>query len=143
MPGIALMAFAGNWTADAVADPDLAVAILVAAAVAGVTVMVRGYRMGVTVTAEKVVVRGLLRSRTVPRDRVVGLTRLPALRWRSASGRLRWTPITAFIDSSQALPFVQQRNDASVRRLRYLLDLGGRSRRRGKRRPRTLDSDLA
>lgn len=118
-PGFAL-ALPAFWVAARVpVSMSLAVALpWLAVSAVGV---VRGYRMSVTVTDDTVVVRGLLRSRTLPRGCVCGVTFIPAVRWRSASGRLRWTPVTAFADLGGSLASVSRHNDACVERLVSLL----------------------
>jgi hypothetical protein len=92
-------------------------------AIPGVVVIVRGYRIGVTVTGDAVVIRNWFRSRTVERRSVLGLTYYPAVRWTSASGRKRWTPIMAFADfySIQPLDFIMRHRQACVEQLMALL----------------------
>lgn len=82
----------------------------------------RGYRMGVTVKADTVIVRGLTWSRTIPRRSLIGLTTFPALRWRSESGRTRWTPMTAFPMSGRVDGWAGSHNAACLDRLSQTLD---------------------
>jgi hypothetical protein len=56
---------------------------------------IRGYRLRVHVDENAITVHGMLRTRVIPRAWVVAITDFPAVQWRTASGRGRWTPITA------------------------------------------------
>ena len=62
---------------------------------------VRGYRLAVIITANTVVVRGLFRTRTIPRRSIVAITLGPALSWLDRSGRRRRTPMTALMTTSR------------------------------------------
>lgn len=84
----------------------------------GVVLAVRGYRAGVRCEAERLVVRGFLRTRVVPRAAVTGVTGLPAVRWVSARGRSRWTPVTAFAVVSGETGAARARKRQSTTRLR-------------------------
>jgi hypothetical protein len=61
--------------------------------IASVVLAVRGYRMAVEVQPEEVVVRGLLRTWTVPRARIISVTDYATLVWRDSDGRVRSTPM--------------------------------------------------
>ena len=65
----------------------------------------------------EVTVRGLLRTRSIPRTAVIEVTGFPALRWRSPGPLPGWTPIVAFMRRPGALTGVQQHNDEQLRRL--------------------------
>ncbi|GAA1104233.1 MULTISPECIES: hypothetical protein [Kitasatospora] len=67
--------------------------------VGGAVLGVRGYRLGVTCRGGHLTVRGYLWTRVIPRQYVVGITGFPAVRWRPPAGRMRWTPISAFVAS--------------------------------------------
>ncbi|MER6423876.1 hypothetical protein [Streptomyces sp. NPDC001137] len=73
-----------------------------AGAVLALSVMltVRGYRIGVRCEADRLVVRGLLWTRVIPRQWIRAVTDFPAVRWQTAAGRSRWTPVTAFMSST-------------------------------------------
>jgi hypothetical protein len=95
----------------------------------GVVLAVRGYRMGVRYDDTAVTVYGLLRTRVILKASIVEITPFPAVRWRAASGRLRWTPVTAFLESSRGLRFVNAHNQRCVDHLGEWAD-------RGYKRPR-------
>ncbi|MFU8873832.1 PH domain-containing protein [Micromonospora sp. SL4-19] len=90
----------------------------------GAALSVRGYRMSVSVGRERITVRGLLRSRTIPREDIESLTSYPALKWRSGSGRHVYTPLTAFWEAPGVLSAVQAHNDACLGRLSQALRHG-------------------
>jgi hypothetical protein len=83
----------------------------------GVTLAVRGFRMGVEIGSQHVKVRGFLWTRTVPRHTVRGLTGFPALRWQTASGRARWSPLIMFFDGLDALTFVSRHDQRCLETL--------------------------
>ena len=62
-----------------------------------VYVGIRGAVMRVACESDRVRVRGLLYSRTIPMSRITSVTPFPALVWRSRSGRSRWTPMSALL----------------------------------------------
>lgn len=108
----------------------LPAALLVFAA--GVIVAVRGYLMAVEVDANWVTVRGLFRSRRVPRSalqvatgfpapRWVSVTRCPALAWVSPTGRPRWTPLIMFMNAPRQLKKISEHNRRSIATLRQAL----------------------
>jgi hypothetical protein len=63
--------------------------------------IVRTHRMGVRYGAEGLEVRGILRSRWIPAEQIVRVTGFPAVRWATAEGSSRWTPISAFYGIGQ------------------------------------------
>jgi hypothetical protein len=129
-PGVVGLVFASALLAGSESVPD--VMLSVAAVLAAAVVAVRGYRLGVVCGDGRVVVRGLLWSRSVSADRVVEVTPFPALRWEAVNGRTRWTPITAFLSSGRQLPFVTRHSEHCVDQLeRWLFQ--GRPRRPGRR----------
>ena len=83
----------------------------------------RVYRVSVEVRDGKVFVRGLLWSRTIPRNSVWRVTDYPALRWTDAAGRKRWTPLTMFGTGLGVLRSVVAYNTAQLVRLRKALGL--------------------
>jgi hypothetical protein len=115
VPGIVLAAL--GWPLAEVLAASMWLAGLPAVVAAGVVVAVRGYRMSVVITNEHVIVRGLLRSRTIRRADVVALTALPCLRWRRPSGRYAYTPLIMFMEAGPMLPAVQAHNQVCVARL--------------------------
>src|SRR5262249_7291455 len=80
----------------------LGIAVTAVTAV-GVWLLVRGLGIAVVVTDQHVTVRGLLRSRPIPRSRLRAVTgnppRLPAITWIDQNGRTRATPLVMFIDT--------------------------------------------
>jgi len=132
VPGVAILLLGGpfaGWLAGLALYPESLVMLVFSAALAP-TMAIRGYRMGVTVTRESVVIRNLTRSRTVPRALVVGVTSwlwFPAVKWRAPSGRARRTIITAFGEMpgpyGTPLNFVSRHADESVERLRNMLEI--------------------
>lgn len=80
---------------------------------------VRGYRLRVVCADGRVTVHGFLRTRVIPRAAVSEVTDLPAVKWTTASGRRRWTPVTALIGFSGELPGIardKRRGLAELRR---------------------------
>ncbi|MEV4426589.1 hypothetical protein ACIGN6_34780 [Streptomyces sp. NPDC053792] len=94
VPGLAPCLGALAYGAEAGAAWQRAVAVAVVV-VCGI-LAVRGFRAGVRCEPDRVVVRGYVRTRVIPRAVVTGVTALPAVRWTSPGGRPRWTPVTAF-----------------------------------------------
>ncbi|MGW8767823.1 hypothetical protein ACWGN5_35665 [Streptomyces sp. NPDC055815] len=82
------------------------------------TLAVRGYRAGVRCEAERLVVRGYVWTRVIPRAAVTGVTDLPAVRWTSPGGRRRWTPVTVFTTLSGETAGVRARKRSNTARLR-------------------------
>ena len=93
----------------------------IVALAAGLVVAVRAYRMAVILGERDIVVRGLFRSRRIDRSAVLYVSAHPALRWRDARGRVRWTPLTMFYDSGRTLPrfkrYLDEPADELARRL--------------------------
>ncbi len=58
--------------------------------------VVRAFRGGIRLNDETIVIRGLFWSRTVPRHRATGVSRLRFLLWTSRSGRQRRSPLAMF-----------------------------------------------
>jgi hypothetical protein len=85
--------------------------------VVGVCLAVRAYRAGVVLEPEAILVRGFFRSRRIPRAQVTEITEFPAVRWKRADGRARWSPIFVFLDELRTLPFIRRHNEASIQRL--------------------------
>lgn len=88
---------------------------------AGLAVAVRSYRMAVEINTDAVLVRGLLRDRRIERRQLIEVSPFPALRWRSASGKTRWTPILVFVDPVRRPEFVRRHNAACLARLAQVL----------------------
>lgn len=82
---------------------------------------VRGYRLAVIITADAVVVRGLFRTRTIPRRSIVAITLGPALSWLDRSGRCRRTPIIVLMTSSRESRRSVNLKEAQLRQLRMRL----------------------
>ena len=84
---------------------------------AGLVVAVRAFRMAVMVGERDILVRGLFRSRRIDRSAVLFVSAYPALVWRDARGRDRWTPLTMFYDSGRTLPRFTRYLDEPVNEL--------------------------
>ncbi|MFB7515883.1 hypothetical protein [Streptomyces sp. NPDC056144] len=100
-------------------------ALLAVLAACGV-LAVRGYRLRVRYEAHRLVVRGYLRTRTIPRESVTSVTDFPAVRWTTPSGRRRWTPIMAFAVSESGPESMRAHNLRNTARLRRWASRGGR-----------------
>jgi hypothetical protein len=88
-------------------------------AVIGFAVLaVRGYRLGVTCDHSRMVVRGLMRTRVIARERIIEITDFPAVRWTPQAGRTRWTPITALMTSSREMSATRLHKERAIRQLR-------------------------
>ncbi|MFD8209073.1 hypothetical protein ACFV2S_22090 [Streptomyces sp. NPDC059695] len=111
-PGAGLL----GYGAEASTAPERAVAVAAFLACAGLAV--RGYRAGVRCEAERLVVRGFLWSRVIPRAAVTGVTGFPAVRWTSPGGRRRWTPVAAFTTASGETSGARSRKRENTVRLR-------------------------
>ncbi|MGW5775244.1 hypothetical protein [Streptomyces sp. NPDC003863] len=94
---------AGEWAAALAA-------VLACGILAG-----RGYRAGVRCEAERLVVRGFVRTRVIPRAAV---TDFPAVRWTTPGGRRRWTPVTVFVETTEEKEGTRSRKRANTARLR-------------------------
>ncbi|ROQ31935.1 hypothetical protein EDD98_0901 [Streptomyces sp. PanSC19] len=93
--------------------------VVAAVAVPGCAVLaVRGYRAGVRCEGERLVVRGFLWTRVVPRASVGEVTDFPAVRWTTPDGRNRWTPVTAFATVSGETGGARSRKLGHTARLR-------------------------
>lgn len=92
--GVVCLVIAGAVAALGDADARSVAAPLLA--VWGVLGLTRFPRMGVTLRQSDMTVRGLMWSRTIPRDRIVDITFWPCVKWIAPSGRTRLTPITVF-----------------------------------------------
>jgi hypothetical protein len=88
--------------------------VIVAAAL---FLIVRTHRMGVRYGPEGLEVRGILLSRWIPAEQVVRVTGFPAVRWATATGSSRWTPIFAFYGIGQ-LASVERYNQFCILQLR-------------------------
>jgi len=71
----------------------------------------RGQGMGVVLSEEAIRIRGWLWSRSIAIDRALKTTTFAGVRWRSASGRARWSPILAFAEATAVIPQVSRHND--------------------------------
>lgn len=85
--------------------------IRAALVVAAMWLIYRGPNLGVVLSEEAIRIRGLLWSRSIAIDRVLRTTLLAGVRWRSASGRTRWSPIMAFAEATAVIPRVSRHND--------------------------------
>ncbi|WP_433013654.1 hypothetical protein [Kribbella sp. CA-294648] len=81
-----------------------------------------GWRLGVVCDAGGIDVHGLLRSRRIAKDEIIAITNFPAVRWKSAAGKARWTPIFAFANLGRVLPLVERHNEAAISILKDWLE---------------------
>lgn len=119
-PGFA-WAVLGLWVATRPSLEPVGFPVLCFFALSAVWLVVRGYRMAVIVKSGSVTVRGFLWSRTIPRDAVLDLTVLPAIRWRDRRGRRRWSPLVMFVAPAYVVSAVGEHNRATIRSLREAL----------------------
>jgi hypothetical protein len=77
---------------------------------------VRSHRMGTSYDSDGIEVRGILLSRRIPADQVIRITGFPAVRWQTAAGKGRWTPIFAFYGIGQ-LASVERYNQFCILQL--------------------------
>jgi hypothetical protein len=87
--------------------------------VASVVLAVRGYRMAVEVRPHDVVVRGLLRTWTVPRAGIISVTEYATLVWRDADGRAHSTPMVVLETGKtlQRWQYITENQRATLRRV--------------------------
>lgn len=116
--GVAAVAIGVGLWGDGFAPEPVARALAALFSGIGAVVAVRSLRIGVECRDGSVRVRGLLRSRLVPRASIEGVTDFPALRWRDSAGRERWTPIAFLGDSPGAFSHYTRHNAAELDRLR-------------------------
>jgi hypothetical protein len=109
---------AAGGIAVAVQADDALPRLTACLAVIGFAVIaVRGYRLGVRCEHAALVIRGYLRTRVIARESITGITDFPAVRWMTHSGRKRWTPITAFMTTSDAISVVRRHNERALQKL--------------------------
>jgi hypothetical protein len=81
-------------------------------------IAIRGYRLGVRCEHATLVIRGYLRTRVIARESITGITNFPAVRWTTHRGRKRWTPITAFMTSSDEISATRRHKEQALGKLR-------------------------
>jgi hypothetical protein len=116
--GVAAMGFGVGLWVDGFTPELIARALAAALLGVGAVIAVRSLRIGLECRDGVVRVRGLLRTRVVPRATIEEITGLPALRWRDSEGRRRWTPIVFLSDSPGAFSHFRRHNAAELDRLR-------------------------
>lgn len=117
VPGILVASFAWPLAEDLTGYAAFAI---LAPLAGGGLLAVRGYRTLVSLEQDRIVVRGLLWSRTIPRAQVVAITGYPALKWRRSSGHYIYTPLTMFTNAG-ALRVIEAHNEACLDRLADLV----------------------
>jgi Bacterial PH domain len=126
MPGVAIAIFFAVFVVQVAEDPSAPLpftAVGLAGVGFGAAVAIRGVRMAVVVGSATVTVRGLLRTRMIPTSSVTDVTAFPALRWRDAFGRGRWSPMVMFMTSPRSLRVYSKHAETSVQSLRRVLGL--------------------
>jgi hypothetical protein len=97
---------------------DLPLAVVIVGALvcvgAAVYLAMLGWRLGVVFDADGIEVHGLLRSRKIAKEEIVAITNFPAVRWKNADGKSRWTPIFAFANPGRVIPLVERHNEAAI-----------------------------
>ncbi|MEV8377109.1 hypothetical protein AB0P21_30490 [Kribbella sp. NPDC056861] len=97
---------------------DLPLAVVIVGALvcvgAAVYLAMLGWRLGVVFDADGIEVNGLLRSRRIAKEEIVAITNFPAVRWKNADGKARWTPIFAFANPGRVIPLVERHNEAAI-----------------------------
>jgi len=58
--------------------------------------VIRSFRAGVRLSDDRMLIRGWFWSRSIPRDRIVGLTPRKFVEWTSETGSTRLSPLTVF-----------------------------------------------
>jgi hypothetical protein len=116
--GVVTVLFGVGLWVDGFAPAPVARALGAALLALGAVVAGRGLRVGVECSDGVVRVRGLLRTRVVPRARIEAVTGFPALVWRDPRGRRRWTPMVFLSSSSRSLARYSRHNEAEIQRLR-------------------------
>lgn len=118
---LALAAVGGMVAASRVDDPP---PWPTTAVIGGVLVYVgvRGALMRVACESDRIRVRGLLYSRSIPIQQITSVTPFPALTWRSRSGRSRWTPMSALITGPSNPDTYRSRNDDAVQWITLWVD---------------------
>lgn len=120
------------------ADPMVRT-LAVPAVVLGVLLAVRAFRMAVIVEARTVTVRGMVRSRTLPRAGVdalhddfmpLVLGPIPTVFWRQADNTERRTRLWMFGEPQYQFADVTGHNRRTISRLRKLLGISGTGYRR-------------
>ena len=93
----------------------------------------RGARGSVTLDPEAVTVRGLMWSRTIPREAITLMDEdgvfAPTIEWTSARGTKRLTPLMFLVDTSKGWGPIGEHNRQCIRQLAQHLG-SRRSRRR-------------
>jgi hypothetical protein len=140
LPGSLSAAFVG---AGAMREADAALlAIAVPVVALGVVLAVRGYRMAVIVEGQTVTVRGMCRSRVVPRSGVDALhdgdttllfARTPTMSWHDETGTARRTRLWMFGNPKRQFADVAGHNRRTLRQLRKHLGISATGDRRLRR----------
>ena len=126
LPGAVVIGFGVEWWFDATAGAERLGAAVLAAV--GVTVAIRGHRLGVRYDSKTLTVRGMFRTRRISKSTIRGITVFPAIRWTTRSGRTMWTPIIAFAELGRVLPPVASRNEEAIEELDHWLAPTGEAR---------------
>ncbi len=130
VPGLLLsVVCAMALTDDRPADWLPADWVLWSGAALGIVLGLRGARMGVYVTGERLTVRGQFLSRSIKATRVVAVRdgAVPTLRWKSANGRTMASPLVAFANLWSMLPRYEEHRVQSLKDIRLEV---GRAKRR-------------
>lgn len=101
--------------------------------IAGMTLMIRGYRMGARCNESAVVVYGLLSTCTIAKSDITSgdtdVNTFPSLRWRTAGNKRRWTPIIALWGVNGEFHFIRLLKIRRLEQLHGWLERGPRRKR--------------
>ena len=137
LPGLGLAAVVTGTAADQPNPASVTVAVLTAAC--GVVLAIRSARMAVVVDGPVVTVRGMLRTRVIPRgavealldaDIAVFLSQIPTLYWCEAAGQPKRTGLWMFGEPGREICDVTGHNRRTISHLRTTLGIGHTGNRR-------------
>ncbi|MFL6023978.1 MAG: hypothetical protein ACJ72O_11620 [Marmoricola sp.] len=80
--------------------------------------LVRAMLMKVVLNDDRIIIRGLLWSRHIPRAEVTSVSDFPAVRWTDQYGKSHWSPVLWMMTGSRTLGFINNYNRAELKKLR-------------------------
>ncbi|MEV0389423.1 hypothetical protein [Nonomuraea sp. NPDC050643] len=124
LPFVALMGVM-TLTEDVFRVPEpVGNGLLVVVGPAMLYLSVRDFRLAIVCTPATITVRGWVRGRTIPIEDVIGAGGLTSdtLEWLDATGRLRTSPVIAFVSLARVFNHLRDHNDQTGQRLQDWLD---------------------